>query len=33
MFDWIRELYISWQRERAHKRRLKEIQKRDPFIY
>jgi len=33
MFKWIRELYIKCQRELAHRRRLKEIQKRDPFIY
>jgi hypothetical protein len=33
MFNWIKELWISWQRERAHRRRLKEIKKRDPFTY
>jgi len=33
MFKWIQELYIKFQRELAHRRRLKEIKKNDPFTY
>tara|TARA_B100001094_G_scaffold321787_1_gene370071 strand:+ start:581 stop:685 length:105 start_codon:yes stop_codon:yes gene_type:complete len=33
MFKWILEKYHAWKYRRRMKRRLKEIQKKDPFIY
>jgi len=33
MFNWIIEKYREWKYRRKMKKRLKEIQKEDPFIY
>jgi hypothetical protein len=33
MFEWILKKYKSWKRRRKIQKRLKEIKKRDPFIY
>lgn len=33
MFKWIRGLYYKLKFEIAYRKRLKEIKKRDPFIY
>ena len=33
MFKWIREIVEKIKLERRYKKRLKELRKRDPFIY
>tara|TARA_B100000282_G_scaffold281654_1_gene243783 strand:+ start:127 stop:237 length:111 start_codon:yes stop_codon:yes gene_type:complete len=30
---WIKNIIAKWKAERAYKKRLKELKKRDPFIY
>ncbi len=30
---WIKNLWYKWKSERAYRKRLKELKKRDPFIY
>jgi|TARA_Y100001949_G_scaffold175306_1_gene184814 hypothetical protein len=30
---WLKNLWREWKAERAYKKRLKELKKRDPFIY
>jgi hypothetical protein len=33
MFAWIRKLIDKIKQERAYRKRLKELKKKDPFIY
>lgn len=33
MFKWIKNLYNKAKREIQYRKRLKELRKRDPFIY
>ncbi|CAB4241660.1 hypothetical protein UFOVP71_198 [uncultured Caudovirales phage] len=33
MFTWIKNLIGKWQAARRYKKRIKEMRKRDPFIY
>lgn len=33
MFKWIKTLLINWKQKRDFKKRIKELQKKDPFIY
>lgn len=33
MISWIKNLYYSWRKKREYKKRIKELRKRDPFIY
>tara|TARA_Y100000996_G_scaffold226914_1_gene178419 strand:- start:712 stop:822 length:111 start_codon:yes stop_codon:yes gene_type:complete len=33
MIKWIKKIYNKWKVDRLFKKRMKEIQKRDPFIY
>jgi hypothetical protein len=33
MFTWIINKIKAWKRRRAHKKRIEELRKRDPFIY
>ncbi len=31
--NWLLEFYLEWKRKRKIKKKLKELRKRDPFIY
>ena len=33
MFNWFKNIVNYIKRERAYKKRIKELRKRDPFIY
>ena len=33
MIKWIKNLWKKMQQERAYRKRLKELKKKDPFIY
>ena len=33
MFKWIKKIIDKVKRDRAYKKRIKELRKRDPFIY
>ena len=33
MFTWIKKLFNKIQQELAYRKRLKELKKKDPFIY
>ncbi len=33
MFKWIKTLFVNWKQKRDFKKRIKELQKKDPFIY
>lgn len=33
MFNWIKKIYYKIKREIAYRKRIKELRKRDPFIY
>jgi hypothetical protein len=33
MISWIKNLYYNWQKVREYKKRIKELRKKDPFIY
>lgn len=33
MFNWIKNLIHKWKADRYYKKRIKELRKRDPFIY
>lgn len=33
MFKWIRNFITDWRERQSIKKRLKELKKRDPFIY
>jgi len=33
MINWIKKKYKDWKMERLYKKRIKELKKRDPFIY
>jgi hypothetical protein len=33
MFTWIKNLWNKFKQERVYKKRLKELKKKDPFIY
>jgi|TARA_B100000282_G_scaffold163665_2_gene118356 hypothetical protein len=33
MFKWIKNLWLKFKQEREYRKRLKELKKRDPFIY
>lgn len=33
MFTWIKNLYLNIRHEIRYRKRLKEMRKRDPFIY
>ena len=33
MFRWIKNLWNKFKVERAYRKRLKELKKKDPFIY
>jgi hypothetical protein len=33
MFKWIKNIWIKFKQERLYKKRLKELKKKDPFIY
>ena len=33
MIKYIKQLYKKWKRDREFKKKIKELKKRDPFIY
>ena len=33
MLQWIKNLWVKFKQERAYQKRLKELKKKDPFIY
>tara|TARA_R110000782_G_scaffold38337_1_gene89975 strand:+ start:818 stop:922 length:105 start_codon:yes stop_codon:yes gene_type:complete len=33
MFTWIKNLWNKFKQERVYRKRLKELKKKDPFIY
>ena len=33
MFNWIKKIYHKIKREMQYRKRIKELRKRDPFIY
>ncbi len=33
MFNWIKKIYYKIKREIQYRKRIKELRKRDPFIY
>jgi len=33
MFAWIKNIWSKFKQERAYRKRLKELKKKDPFIY
>ncbi len=33
MLQWIKNLWLKFKQERAYQKRLKELKKKDPFIY
>ena len=33
MFNWVKEIYYKIKREIQYRKRIKELRKRDPFIY
>jgi len=33
MINWIKKKYKEWKMERLYKKRIKELKKRDPFVY
>jgi hypothetical protein len=33
MFNWIKNFVYEWKANRRYKKRIKEMRKRDPFIY
>jgi hypothetical protein len=33
MFNWFKNLYYKVKMERLYRKRIKELKKRDPFIY
>jgi|TARA_R110001592_G_scaffold76556_5_gene231016 hypothetical protein len=33
MITWIKSLWLKFKQERAYRKRLKELKKKDPFIY
>ena len=33
MFIWIKKKYNEWKLNRLYKKRIKELKKRDPFVY
>lgn len=33
MFNWIKKIYYKIKREIEYRKRIKELRKRDPFIY
>tara|TARA_B100001939_G_scaffold8799_1_gene8009 strand:- start:4994 stop:5101 length:108 start_codon:yes stop_codon:yes gene_type:complete len=33
MINWIKKKYKDWKMERLYKKRIKELKKRDPFVY
>jgi len=33
MINWIKEKYFEWKFKRGMKKKLKELKKKDPFIY
>ncbi len=33
MFNWIKKKYNEWKLNRLYKKRIKELKKRDPFVY
>jgi len=33
IINWIKLKYQNWKRERAYKKKIKELKKRDPFTY
>ena len=33
MFNWVRNMILNIKRDIAYRKRIKELRKRDPFIY
>ena len=33
MIAWIKRKYMEWKMERLYRKKIKELKKRDPFVY